>query len=95
MTISNHYLDLMVQAEKATNHKEARKLINAATKLMDSKNNTVACSSCGKEFLAHSTKKMKQPCCYCRNDAFTEAVKGLNSNNPDDLKKINGLRSIL
>ena len=35
MTISNHYLELMVQAEQATNHKEARKLINEATKLFE------------------------------------------------------------
>ena len=43
MTISKHYLDLMVQAEKATNHKEARKLINEATKLMEQKKNTTNC----------------------------------------------------
>ena len=95
MTISNHYLELMVQAEKATNHKEARKLIYEATKLMESKRNIITCNSCGKEFTAPIGHKSKQPCCYCRNAAFTEATKGLNSNVPADKKKIQELRSLL
>jgi hypothetical protein len=94
MTTLNEFLDLMVQARKATNRKDAIDLINRATRLRENHKIDV-CISCGTEFFGLEVQRMKQPCCYCRNQAFYEKTQQLDSTSPLHQFQLNELRKEL
>ena len=79
MNLSDNYLNLMVQAGQASNRKEAIDLINKATKLREQMS-LQSCNTCGAEFVSLDGRKLQQPCCYCRNESFSDQVHKIKLN---------------
>lgn len=51
-------------------------------------NHRNTCQRCGTVFISASHTKFKQPCDYCRNADFAEAVKGIQGSDPLYAKKL-------
>ena len=43
---------------------------------------TNTCERCGMVFMTYSRRTFKQPCDYCRNEDFAEAVKHIQPSDP-------------
>ena len=51
------------------------------------------CQRCGTEFISASRAVFKQPCDYCRQSDFEQAVKGLSGSDPLYAKKLADAKS--
>ena len=49
---------------------------------MTNNTQTNTCERCGIVFMSYTRRKFKQPCDYCRNEDFAEAVKDLREDEP-------------
>ena len=51
-------------------------------------NHRDTCDRCGTVFISAARTKFKQPCGYCRQSDFDQAVKGLQGSDPLYAKKL-------